>query len=30
MSEYKILNDSIKDLQNEIFAFRQEFYSYNG
>jgi len=28
VTEYKILNDSIKDLRDEIFAFRQEFYSY--
>jgi len=29
VSEYKILEDSMKNLQAEIFAFRQEFYSYS-
>jgi hypothetical protein len=28
VAEYKILKESIKDLQDEIFSFRQEFYSY--
>jgi hypothetical protein len=27
-TEYKILNESMKDLQDEIYALRQEFYSY--
>lgn len=28
VAEYKVINESIKNLQDEIFAFRQEFYSY--
>lgn len=28
VSEYKVLQESIKELQDEIFSFRQEFYSY--
>jgi hypothetical protein len=28
LDEYKMLNQSMKDLQDEIFLFRQEFYSY--
>jgi len=28
VAEYKVLNESIKLLEEEIFLFRQEFYSY--
>jgi hypothetical protein len=28
VTEYKILNESMKDLRDEIFLLRQEFYSY--
>ena len=30
VGEYKILEQSMKNLEDEIFSFRQEFYSYKG